>query len=95
MRAISYKNRKKIEETIERKTLDLGPVLKKTAAILNDVKKNGDRAVFSYTKKFDNFTSNAKNIRVSRKEMPLRRKSTVRWLVRPQEYQEAHGYSHR
>ena len=36
--------------------------------ILEDVRKNGDSALFAYTQKFDHFALNAENIRVDRKE---------------------------
>lgn len=37
--------------------------------IIENVKENGDRAVFEYTKKFDKFDLNESNIRVTRKEI--------------------------
>lgn len=37
--------------------------------IVNDVKKNGDRALFKYTKKFDEFVLSEKNVTVSREEI--------------------------
>jgi histidinol dehydrogenase len=41
----------------------------KVAAILDDVKANGDEAVFKYTAMFDKFELNAENIRVTREEI--------------------------
>ncbi len=37
--------------------------------IVEDIKENGDKALFYYTKKFDNFDVNAKNIKVSEQEI--------------------------
>ncbi len=37
--------------------------------ILEEVRRNGDSALFAYTRKFDHFPLNAENIRVDRKEM--------------------------
>lgn len=39
------------------------------AEIVENVKKNGDEAVFAYTKKFDNFELNEENIRVTAEEI--------------------------
>lgn len=39
------------------------------AQILDDVKKNGDKAIFEYTKKFDKFDLNELNIKVTREEI--------------------------
>lgn len=37
--------------------------------IVDDVKRNGDRALFKYTRKFDGFILSQKNVRVSREEI--------------------------
>ena len=37
--------------------------------IINDVRKNGDSAIFTYTKKFDKWDINADNIKVTEKEI--------------------------
>ena len=37
--------------------------------ILEEVRRNGDSALFAYTRKFDHFPLNAENIRVDRKEI--------------------------
>jgi histidinol dehydrogenase len=37
--------------------------------IVNDVRRNGDRALFKYTRKFDGFVSSQKNVKVSREEI--------------------------
>ena len=37
--------------------------------IINNVKKNGDKALIQYSKKFDNILLNKKNIKISNKEI--------------------------
>jgi histidinol dehydrogenase len=37
--------------------------------IVDDVKRNGDRALFKYTEKFDEFVLSEKNVKVSRDEV--------------------------
>ena len=37
--------------------------------IVDDVRKNGDKALFKYTKRFDNFELGRNNIKVSKKEI--------------------------
>lgn len=49
--------------------------------IVDEVKRNGDRALFKYTRKFDRFTLSQKNVRVSQEEID-RAKRTVSREVR-------------
>ena len=44
---------KALEKILSRSQLDYGNVQEIVDGILSDVKKNGDKAVFEYTKKFD------------------------------------------
>jgi histidinol dehydrogenase len=48
----------------------------RVAAIIEDVRKNGDRALFAYTKKFDTFVLTPENIRVSQEEMVAQARKT-------------------
>ena len=50
--------------------------------ILEDVKKNGDRALIKYTNRFDSPSMTAKSIRVSRQEIDIAAKSVDRSFVR-------------
>ena len=55
LRADNSHNDPKLEESVRK--------------IVEDVRTNGDKALFKYTKKFDKFSLNAKNIKVSKKEI--------------------------
>jgi histidinol dehydrogenase len=46
------------------------------AAVLQDIKETGDKALFKYTKKFDRKTVTAKNIRISREHITSQVKKT-------------------
>lgn len=43
--------------------------------IVNDVRRNGDRALFSYTRKFDGFPASGRNVKVSRQEIELAKRA--------------------
>ncbi|ODS38035.1 MAG: histidinol dehydrogenase, partial [Candidatus Altiarchaeales archaeon WOR_SM1_79] len=64
MRIIKYGD-KKIEEIFNARREGLEEAAKAAERILNDVNVSGDEALFEYTKKFDGFELNEKNIRVS------------------------------
>jgi histidinol dehydrogenase len=55
LRADNSHNDPKLEESVLR--------------IVEDVRKNGDKVLFKYTKRFDKFSLTAKNIKVSKKEI--------------------------
>ncbi|MCU0608513.1 MAG: histidinol dehydrogenase [Chitinispirillaceae bacterium] len=50
------------------------------AAVMADIRKNGDRALFAYTKKFDGVTISAKNVRISRNEITTQAKKVPKEL---------------
>ncbi len=55
LRADNSHNDPKLEESVRK--------------IVDDVRKNSDKALFKYTKRFDKFSLNARNIKVSQKEI--------------------------
>ena len=58
---------------------DFDPGLVKiTEKIVADVKKNGNKALFSYTKKFDRFDVNSRTVAVTEKEIDTAVKSVPR-----------------
>ncbi|HBF13478.1 MAG TPA: histidinol dehydrogenase, partial [Deltaproteobacteria bacterium] len=56
-----YKNRLEISESIQKDVM----------AILDDIKRMGDQALFKYTEKFDAFAVNTKNVEVTSKEISV------------------------
>lgn len=58
-----------LETLLKRSPNQYGEYQDTVSAILEDVKKNGDKAVFSYTKKFDKADITADNIRVTEEEI--------------------------
>ena len=68
---IDYKNggEKTIERILSRSQLDYGNVQEIVDGILTDVRKNGDKAVFEYTKKFDAVDIDKNSIVVSDEEI--------------------------
>ena len=69
MKAIPYGESPEIRALIERSNIDLDAVLDSVKPIIRDVRKQGDAAIYSYTKKFDNYELSADNIRVGKKEI--------------------------
>lgn len=66
MKILRYsKGDKKLEPVLRRSKIDLSKASSVSSKILRDVKAGGDEALFNYTKKFDRFNLNKKNIRVS------------------------------
>ena len=49
--------------------MELGPIIDVVNDVLDDIKKNGDAAVFKYTKKFDKADIDASNVRVTDQEI--------------------------
>ncbi len=58
-----------LTDLLKRSPSSYGTYEETVAKIVEDVKENGDKAVFSYTKQFDKFDLNALNIRVTREEI--------------------------
>ena len=58
-----------LEELLKRSPNNYGEYEKIVSDIVNDVVENGDKAVFSYTSKFDKWDVNAQNVRVSVEEI--------------------------
>lgn len=61
--------RKKIEDIFSRSQLEYGDVQEKVNAIVADIRANGDKALFEYTKKFDGFDLTSENIKVTKEEI--------------------------
>lgn len=61
--------KKIVEQILSRSQLEHGNVQEIVAEILADVRKNGDKAVFSYTKQFDKIDIDASSIKVSKEEI--------------------------
>ena len=57
------------EELGMRGKMELGPIIDVVNDVLDDIKKNGDAAVFKYTKKFDKADIDAGNVRVTDQEI--------------------------
>ena len=83
--------RKIVNQILSRSQLEHGNVQETVDSILLDVKKNGDKAVFGYTEKFDKIKVTAESIRVTPEEvdyayshvspelLDVIRKSALRW----------------
>lgn len=61
--------KKIVEQILSRSQLEHGNVQEIVDEILADVRKNGDKAVFNYTKQFDKIDIDASNIKVSKEEI--------------------------
>ncbi|MBO4927991.1 MAG: histidinol dehydrogenase [Clostridiales bacterium] len=57
------------EELGMRGKMELGPIIDTVNAVLDDIRKNGDKAVFAYTKKFDKADIDSSNVRVTDQEI--------------------------
>lgn len=63
-------SKRELTETLsKRNTNSFGDIEKTVSDIISNVKANGDKAVFEYTKKFDGFDLNSDNIRVTDEEI--------------------------
>lgn len=58
-----------LKNLLKRSTTSYPEYEKTVAEIINNVKDNGDKALFEYTFKFDKFSLNADNIKVTREEI--------------------------
>ena len=67
---INEENKKDLLKTLLKRSTGSYPEYEKSVAdILENVKENGDKAVFEYTLEFDGFNLNASNIKVTREEI--------------------------
>lgn len=72
MRVITLdENSKKnlLDELLKRSPNHYGEYADRVNAILEDVKENGDKALFAYTERFDGAKINAESIRVTKEEI--------------------------
>ncbi len=68
---------------IQKTTVNFDPkYIAATEKIVNDVKNNGDKALFKYTKKFDNTTLNKLNVEVSEQEFKEAESLVSKELIR-------------
>lgn len=70
MKSVTYttENKKEIQKIINRSTTNFESALSIAKEIMDNVKTNGNSALFKYTRKFDNFNLNSKNLMVSENE---------------------------
>lgn len=67
---LTRENQEKLKEVLAmRSTNSFGEIEARVAAIIEDVKKRGDAALFEYSEKFDRYPLNAENIRVTQAEI--------------------------
>jgi len=69
MKVIDYSDRKELDKTLARGSLGYGEAIDAARKILSDVKRDGDSAVFEYTRKFDGFDLSEKNLKVASSEL--------------------------
>ncbi|MDP4182270.1 MAG: histidinol dehydrogenase [Bacillota bacterium] len=62
-------NKDLLDKLLKRNQLDDGAVLKRVEEITSNVRKNGNSAVFEYTRMFDKVELTAKTVKVSQKEL--------------------------
>ena len=58
-----------LKDLLKRSPSSYGTYEQTVSEIVNNVKENGDKAVFEYTEKFDHFALNSGNIRVTEEEI--------------------------
>ena len=78
---IINKNNEKLKEIKNRGSILEGDYLKVAADIIDNIRKNGDKALFEYTLKFDKFNINKDNIKVSKDEIKRAYEDTPKELV--------------
>lgn len=78
---IINKNNEKLKEIKNRGSILEGDYLKVAADIIDNIRKNGDKALFEYTLKFDKFNINKDNIKVSKDEIKRAYEETPKELV--------------
>ena len=80
---VDRNNLDRIKSRIKKSYSDFDPgLVKTTEKIVADVKKNGNKALFSYTKKFDGFDVNSRTVAVSEKEIETAVKSVPGKLLK-------------
>ncbi len=66
----SEKDKKELYELLKKRTPDsFGTQTEAVDAIVQEVRKNGDAALVSYTRQFDSFSLTPENIRVTDEEI--------------------------
>ncbi len=75
------KNNKKLVDIKNRGTVMEGDYLKTASDIISNVRQNGDKALFEYTKKFDSFDINKDNIKISKQEIDEAYNNTNKQLI--------------
>ena len=80
---IDNKNLDRIKSSIKKGYSEFDSVIVKTTEkIVENVKRNGNKALFSYTKKFDRFDINSRNLTVKKKEIETAVKSIPKQLLK-------------
>ena len=69
MKVVGYTDETELQNVIDRSKPDFDLAIKAVKPILDDVKENGDPALFKYTKKFDRVEINKDNLRVTKEEI--------------------------
>ena len=75
---------------LKRKAETDDTVVKTVRQILRDVQRDGDKALFEYTRKLDGFDLNADNIRVTQQELIEAYRAVPKELVKTLEKSAAH-----
>lgn len=78
---IIHKYHEKLKEIKNRGSILEGDYLKVVSDIIDNIRKNGDKALFEYTLKFDKFNINKDNIKVSKDEIKKAYEDTPKELV--------------
>ena len=71
MKIINYsaENKSELVNIINRSTANFEEALTRAREIMDDVRDNGNSTLYNYTKKYDNFNLNSKNLMVTRDEI--------------------------
>ena len=70
-----------LKDLLKRSPSSYGTYEQTVSEIVNNVKENGDKAVFEYTEKFDHFALNSGNIRVTEEEIKEAYKESPKDLI--------------
>jgi len=76
------KNSEIIEKILSRSKFEYGDALERVEKIVNDIKKEGDNALFKYTKDFDGVELNKDTIRVTKEEIDEAYNNVDKELIR-------------
>ena len=80
---VDIKNLKRIKSSIKKSYSEFDSnLVQATEKIVEHVKKRGNKALFAYTKKFDNFDINSRNLTVKKKEIDNAVKSIPKQLLK-------------